>query len=109
MKFTLTTDSGSYKTVNVNTLAAIQEHLFISGQLLLYLENHEFEDKVLEGVVKHTIDSYNNLYKILQEEYTGKVKSEDMYTEKEEIIEDIFEEVVDNPIDNVVQFPFGKK
>jgi len=103
MKFILTTDEGSFVSVPAETMARIMDYLLVSGNLLLYVENEEFEDKVLETMIKVNIGAYNDLYAQMNKKLTK--------SEKVDTIDIVEEEKVTETVtgDNVVQFPFGKK
>ena len=105
MRFILTTDEGSFVSVSAETMNKIVEYLVVSGNLLLYVENEQFEDKVLETMIKVNIEAYNDLYAQLNKKLTKNKKSDTIKIE-----EDIKDEVIETvQNDNVIQFPFGKK
>lgn len=106
MRFTLSTDKGVFVSVPAETLTKLMEYMFVSGNLLQYLEREKFEDKVLEGLVQFNVNCYTDLYHHLENEKKKPIK-EKVDIKPEPVVEEIIEEI---PLaDNVIRFPFGKK
>lgn len=105
MKFILTTDQGTFTSVPAEVMSRMMDYLLVSGTLLQYIENTEFEDKVLESMIKVNIATYNDLYVAINKKLT---KSENVGNI--DIVEEDKEEITETETDdNVIQFPFGKK
>jgi hypothetical protein len=103
MKFTLTTDKGSFVSIPVETLTLLQEYFGLSGYMLSVLQDHPFDDKVLTEIVQMNVKFYNEIYNRLSKPLTKDEESTEVIIEMEEVQEEII------PSDNVIQFPFGKK
>jgi hypothetical protein len=103
MRFTLTTDKGSFVSIPVETLTLLKEYFGLSGYMLSVLQDHPFDDKVISEVVQMNVKFYNEIYNRLSTPSVREETKTTMVQEKEEVQEEII------PSDNVIQFPFGKK